>query len=69
MKRLARLCTPMIVVGLVMVFAAGSVSAQRSEPLNGTWKLNREVDFQPRSGAAESDREDRRHRRGTQDHR
>ena len=41
MMRLARLCTPMIVVGLVMVFAAGAASAQGSEPLNGTWKLNR----------------------------
>jgi len=40
MIRLARLCTPTILVGLVMVFAAGSASAQSSEPLNGTWKLN-----------------------------
>jgi hypothetical protein len=40
MIRLARLCTPTIVVGLVMVFAAGSASAQSSDPLNGTWKLN-----------------------------
>jgi hypothetical protein len=40
MIRLARLCTPTIVVGLVMVFAAGSVSAQSSDPLNGAWKLN-----------------------------
>jgi len=41
MIRLARLCTPTIVVGLVMVFAAGSASAQSSDPLNGTWKLYR----------------------------
>jgi hypothetical protein len=40
MIRLARLCTPTIVVGLVMVFAAGSASAQSSDPMNGTWKLN-----------------------------
>jgi len=40
MIRLARLCTPTIVVGLVMVFAAGSASAQSSDPFNGTWKLN-----------------------------
>ncbi len=40
MIRLARLCTPTIVVGLVMVLAAGSASAQSSDPLNGTWKLN-----------------------------
>jgi hypothetical protein len=39
MIRLARLCTPTIVVGLVMVFAAAA-SAQSTEPLNGTWKLN-----------------------------
>jgi hypothetical protein len=39
MIRLARLCTPTIVVGLVMVFAAGSASAQSSDALNGTWKL------------------------------
>jgi hypothetical protein len=31
---------PTIVVGLVMVFAAGSASAQGSDPLNGTWKLD-----------------------------
>ena len=41
MIRLARLCTPTIVVGLVMVFAAGSASGEGSDPLNGTWKLNR----------------------------
>jgi hypothetical protein len=41
MIRLARLCAPTIVVGLVMVFAAGSASGQGSEPLNGTWKLSR----------------------------
>jgi hypothetical protein len=40
MIRLARLCTPTIVVGLVMVFAAGSASAQGSDPQNGTWKLD-----------------------------
>jgi hypothetical protein len=40
MIRLARLCTPTIVVGLVMVFAAALASAQSSEPLNGTWKLD-----------------------------
>ena len=40
MIRLARLCTPTIVVGLVMVFAAGWASAQSSDPLNGAWKLN-----------------------------
>ena len=40
MIRLARLCTPTIIVGLVMVLAAGSASAQSSEPLNGTWKLD-----------------------------
>jgi len=40
MIRLARLCTPTIVVGLVMVFAAGSASAQSSDPMNGTWKLD-----------------------------
>ena len=39
MIRLARLCTPTIVVGLVMVFA-GSASAQSSDPFNGTWKLD-----------------------------
>jgi hypothetical protein len=31
---------PTIVVGLVMVFAAGSASAQSSDALDGTWKLN-----------------------------
>jgi len=41
MIRLARLCAPTIVVGLVMVFATGSASGQGSEPLNGTWKLSR----------------------------
>ena len=40
MIRLARWCTPTIFVGLVMVFAAGSASAQGSDPLGGTWKLN-----------------------------
>jgi hypothetical protein len=40
MIRLARLCTPTIVVGLVMVFAVGSACAQNSDPMNGTWKLN-----------------------------
>ena len=40
MIRLARLCTPTIVVGLVMVFAAGAASAQSSDPLDGTWKLD-----------------------------
>jgi hypothetical protein len=40
MIRLARLCTPTIVVGLVLVFAAGSASAQSADPLNGAWKLN-----------------------------
>ena len=40
MIRLARLCTPTVVVGLVMVFAAGPASAQSSDPMNGTWKLN-----------------------------
>jgi hypothetical protein len=40
MIRLARLCTPTIVVGLVMVFAAGSASAQSSDPYSGTWKLD-----------------------------
>jgi hypothetical protein len=40
MIRLARLWTPTIVVGLVMVFAAGPASAQSSDPMNGTWKLN-----------------------------
>jgi len=40
MIRLARLCTPTIVVGLVMVFAAGSASAQSSDPMNGTWKMD-----------------------------
>jgi hypothetical protein len=40
MIRLARLCTPTIVVGLVMVFAAGAASAQNSDPLDGTWKLD-----------------------------
>ena len=40
MIRLARLCLPTFVVGLVMVFAAASTSAQSSDPHNGTWKLN-----------------------------
>ena len=40
MTRLARLCTPTFAVGLLMVLAAGVSSAQSSEPLNGTWKLN-----------------------------
>jgi hypothetical protein len=40
MIRLARLCTPTTVVGLVMVFAAGAASAQSSDPFNGTWKLD-----------------------------
>ena len=40
MIRLARLCTPTIVVSLVMVFAAGSASAQSSDPYSGTWKLD-----------------------------
>jgi hypothetical protein len=31
---------PTIVVGLVMVFAAGAASAQSSDPFNGTWKLD-----------------------------
>lgn len=39
MIRLARLCTPTIVVGLVMVLAV-AVSAQSSDPFNGTWKLD-----------------------------
>ena len=41
MIRLARLCAPTIVVGLVMVFGAGSASGQGSDLLNGTWRLNR----------------------------
>ena len=42
MIRLAGLCAPTIVVGLVMVFAGWvGVCGQGSEPLNGTWKLNR----------------------------
>ena len=40
MIRLARLCTPTIVVGLVMVLAAGSASAQSSDAFDGAWKLN-----------------------------
>ena len=40
MIRLARLCMPTIVVGLVMVFAAWSASAQGSDPRNGTWKFD-----------------------------
>jgi hypothetical protein len=40
MIRLARLCTPTIVVGLVMVFAAGAASAQSSDSLDGTWKMD-----------------------------
>jgi hypothetical protein len=40
MIRLARLCTPTIVVGLVMVFAAGSATAQGSDTFDGTWKLD-----------------------------
>ncbi len=59
MMRLARLCTPMIVVGLVMVFAAGAASAQGSEPLNGTWKLNRAKSTFSPGPAPRSDREDR----------
>src|SRR4051794_30146531 len=40
MIRLARLCTPTIVVGVVMVFAASSASAQNSDAFDGVWKLN-----------------------------
>ena len=67
MIRLAGLCAPTIVVGLVMVFAAGSALGLRTVERHLEVEP-REFDFQSRSGAAGSDREDRRHRRGTQDH-
>jgi hypothetical protein len=40
MTKLARLRSPTLVVGLVMLLVAGAVSAQGADAVNGTWKLN-----------------------------